>query len=70
MNSLLEKMKQIRLNITAVAVITVILGIVMFFWPGGLTTAIAKLIAGIVLLNIINSVEIWAKRKGDEGQKI
>ena len=47
---MIDKLKKIRFNITLSALLTLILGIILLFWPGEITVMISKAIAALLIL--------------------
>ena len=61
-----EKMKTIRLHMTASALVCVILGIVFMIWPGQVTTIAAYFVGAMLVL--IGAIEIVSKIVNDENR--
>ena len=58
-----EKMKAIRLHMTASALVCVVLGIVLLIWPGQVTTIVAYFIGAMLV--IIGVIQIISKIADD-----
>ena len=53
---MMDKLKSIKVDVTLAAVLSVVLGVLLVFWPGTVITMLARVIAIILIISGIASL--------------